>query len=443
MATRPRAVAAPPRGASVPPATGLADLVRLLGGMAGAFVRKPREFSARVVFREWARRMMAHYGSENLVLNLGVRKLLLVGGRDLSQHILEPPPRTDGYSTGELKREGMAVLAPRALTVSDDEQWMRLRPFNERVLQAGQPHELRQAFLTQVHRAFSAPPRTMGDIRAAMGRAMLGIVFGEGVAPEHLTRDVQVLFDLVQHPAKRRLLGPWARTRRARFYGALRKVWREAGPSARPSLVARARIEAQGLPEEQVLEQIPHWMFTFTGSGTDLLGRALVLVSSHSGALDAARREITAAGSLDRADAIDALIFLEGCLREAARLYPPVTRTFHRAAAGATAGKVAIPVGMEILHSFPLLGDVEASAADARGFRPERWLPTTTLAAAPGFDPFLSGARHCPGRELIMFVCKSALAILLGPHRLVVESPLAGDALPPAFPAHGIRFRQG
>jgi cytochrome P450 len=429
------------RAAHAPPATGLGDLARLAGAIAGNFARSPRSFSARVAFREWARRMMARHGSENLVLNLGVKKLLLVGGRDLSRQLLQPPPLTRGIAAGKLKCDAMAFLAPHALTISHDAEWTRLRAFTERVLQPGRPHEFRQAFHAEVHHAFAAPPATVEEIRRAMGRAMLGIVFGHGVAGERLDRDVQALFDVVQQPAKRLLLGRWERRRRDRFYDELRRLWEETAALRGPSLLTLAHREADAIPEAELVEQIPHWMFTFTGSGTDLLVRTLALVTSDDGVADRARREIDAAGPPDRAETIDALTYLEACVMESARLYPPVTRTFHRVQAGAVVGDVRIPAGMEILHSFPLLGRAEASEADAERFRPERWLPSPASAAAD-FDPFLSGSRHCPGRELIVFVCKSALALLLVRHRLVVSAPLRGDALPPAFPERGIRFTQ-
>jgi cytochrome P450 len=444
MASRPRSVA-PALDAGVlhsPPATHLLDLLGLGIGIAGAFLAHPRDFSLRVIFRTWARRMMGRYGSENLILNLGVKKLLLVGGRDLSRQILESPPTSQQYVTGSPKRDSMAFLAPHALTISDGQEWGRLRPLNERVLESGRPHEFRQAFLSQVDAAFTASPETIEDIRAAMGRTMLGIVFGAGLAPQTLADDVQALFQLVQQPVKRLLLGPWARRRRARFYEALRRAWRESASSPQPSLVTLMHREAQGFGEEQVLEQIPHWMFTFTGSGTDLLVRTLTLLTSEPAALEAARREIGAAGPLDRADTVDRLPYLEASLRESARLYPPVTRTFHRAAASVVAGQLRLPPGLEILHSFPLIGGPESVSADSRRFRPERWLSPDTAASAADFDPFLHGARHCPGRELIMFVCKSALAILIGRYHLVVTAPPAGEALPPAFPTHGIRFRR-
>jgi len=383
---------------------------------------------------------MTRHRSDNLVLNLGIGKMLLVGGPELSRHILGPPPSSTGYSTGKLKRKGMAVLAPHALTVSDDEPWVRLRAFNQSVLQAGRPHELRSVFLAHVQRAFALPPATIDDIRASMRRAMLPIVFGPG-APAQLATDVQALFDLVQNPAKRMVLAPWAARRRARLYGTLRRVWRDTATARPPSLLALAHQAAGDLPEEVLLEQIPHWMFTFTGSATDLLVRALALTTSHPAALEAARREIAAAGSLDQAEAIDSLRFLGSCLMEAARLYPPVTRTFHCAKSGAVAGTVRVPAGTEILHSFPLLGDAAQSSPDARTFLPERWSSGAAPSPIGEFDPFLAGARHCPGRELILFVCTSALAVLLGTQRLMADPPLAPAALPLEFPRRGIRFR--
>ncbi|HTC22758.1 MAG TPA: cytochrome P450, partial [Gemmatimonadales bacterium] len=391
--------------------------------------------------RTWAGKQMSRHGAENLILNFGFTKILLVGGHELSRHILAPPPRSDGFAVGKLKRNSMAALAPHALTISDDEQWTRLRPFNEGVLCSGRPHAFGQGFVEQVHRAFSVAPATIDDIRRSMGRVMSGVVFGDGVAPDRLTDEVQWLFDLVQHPVKRILLGPWARRRRARFYHTLRDAWRATAGSPPPSLLGLAHGAAGNLAEEQLLQQVPHWMFTFTGSGTDLLARTLALVTSHPDTLARARSELASAGPLDQAETIGRLTFAEACLMEAARMYPPVTRTFHRAPAGANAGAVRVPAGMEILHSFPLLGRSPVAVDEPKRFQPERWLSSAAPALAGDFDPFLSGARHCPGRELIVLVCKTALAILLGPMRVVVETPLARDALPEAFPADGIRFR--
>jgi cytochrome P450 len=438
----PGPAAARPGTAREPPATSLADLAGLVGSTAAGFARSPRRFSFRLTFRAWARRMMTRYRSENLVLNLGVKRILLVGGRELSQEILAARPERDGYAAGALKHDAMAFLAPHALTISHDADWVRLRDFNERVLDRDIPSEFRQAFLTHVRRAFSAVPEDAEDVRAGMGRAMLAIVFGEGVAPPRLVADIQALIAVVQSPIRRRLLGRWERKRRERFYDALRQAWRVTATSGAPSLLALAHREAGDIPQEQVLEQVPHWMFTFTGSGTDLLVRTLALITSHGAVHERAKRELDAAGPLDRAGAVDAVTYLEACLMESARLYPPVTRTFHRTRRGATAGDVRIPAGMEILHSLPLLGGT-ARESDASAFDPGRWLTADRRLREGDFDPFLGGARRCPGKKLILFVCKGALAVLLAERRVTIEGmALQRDTLPPEFPTREIRFRQ-
>lgn len=437
--SRERASSSRPAAASprAPPTTGVLDLVRLLGGVIGAAVRHPRDFSLRAAFRTWARRAAARRAAENLILNLGVKRVLLVGGPRLSHDILEASPKSDGLCTGAVKRRAMAFLASRALTVSDDADWKRRRAFNEQILEPGRRHELERDFLLHVIAAFDAPVDGSAAVRAAMGRAMLGIVFGD-TAPRWLADDVQVLFGFVQNPLKRALLSPWAKRRRARFYDALRRMWRDPTGAGARSLLGRARRSGTELDETEVLEQIPHWMFTFTGSATDLLVRTLVLILADLEARRRAQRELDAAGPLDEPTTIEGLAYLEACLLEAAHLYPPVTRTFHRAPVGITVGDVVIPAGMEVMHSFPLIVDGEDEAP--RRFRPERWLAPG--GAASTFDPFLGGARRCPGRDLILFVCTSALAVLLTRQRLALQgAPLRTDALPPEFPRRGLKFR--
>ncbi len=420
----------------VPPATGVIDVLRLAGGIVAEVVRHPRTFSLGASFRRWARDAAARRSVENLILNFGVKRVLLVGGTDLSAGILRPDPRRDGLAAGELKRGGMSFLAPRALTISDDDDWRRRRVLNEQVL-AVDRRELRHAVVGSVIAAFNGPIRDVEDIRAAMARTMLAVVFGGGQASPELAADVQALFALVQNPLKRALIAPWAKRRRRRFYATLRRLWRDPANLGSPSLFGIAHRLDAGMDEMELLEQVPHWMFTFTGSGTDLLARTLALVLSDADAQVHARTEVAEAGAIEDPATVERLAYLRACLLETAQLYPPVTRTFHHAARGITIGKVVIPPGMEIMHAFPLIGE---HAERPRRFRPERWLGSGAVTA--GFDPFLGGARRCPGRDVILLVGTVALALLVGRHRLVVDGAgLRADALPEELPTRGLAFR--
>ncbi|HEX7595312.1 MAG TPA: cytochrome P450, partial [Gemmatimonadaceae bacterium] len=354
--------------------------------------------------------------------------------------ILDAYPRPDGITVGELKRKGMSVLAPHALTISDGPEWERLRAFNEQALEAGKRHRFERDFLGHVLAAFNAPIRDIDGIRAAMSQSMLGVVFG-GKAPPSVADDVQALFELVQNPIKRVIRGRSAGRRREKLYATLRDLWRDPSAAQTASLLMAAHHAATAgspIDEMVLLEQFPHWMFTFTGSGTDLVARALTLILSDPAARRKMIAELERAGPLEDPATVDGLAYAEACLVEGAHLFPPVTRTFHSAPNGASVDGVMIPPRMEVLHSFPLISS--SGATEARRFRPERWLDRAK--APPEFDPFLSGTRHCPGRSIIMHVSKAALAAMIGRLRLTLDgAALRTDDLPLEFPRRGIKFR--
>jgi cytochrome P450 len=374
-------------------------------------------------------------------LNFLVKKVLLVSGRNLSAHIMNAEPSERGYVAGSMKRKAMSFLAPQALTISHGEQWKRLRGFNEKVLCTGQPHVYQQEFLDAVNMAFAAPATGSDDLRDAMGKSMLAIVFGAGVAPLRLAYDIQVLFGVVQSPMKRLVASFLQKRRRREFYGLLRKMWNETRSKDGPSLLHLGHRYAGDIDVEEIIQQIPHWMFTFTGSGTDLLSRTLALITSRQEIHAKVLEEIAEQQDLHSPAAIERLHYVEACLLESGRLFSPVPQTFHCAPDGDIFDGVEIPPNMEIVHYLPLYNRDLTSDATADDFRPERWLGLEPNASRTQSNIFLSGARMCPGKDVILFICKSAIAILLNRHKLQANTiSLSTDPLPLAFPDEIVRF---
>lgn len=415
------------------PQVAVVSIARLLGSLTVAFARPG---GWRRVLHEWVRAQRARHGDPNLVFRVLGRRILLVTGEGLSAEVLGPPPSTDRIAGGELRRKSMAFLAPRALTISNDEDWERRRAHNEHVLATGRPHDQRQAHLDAVSSAFASPVGSAEAIRHGMGGVMLAVVFDSG-APADLPDEVRGLMGVVTSPPKRVLAGRFYAARRGRFYAVLRRQWDEA--SSR-SLVGRFR-DLGVPPSGEALEQIPHWMFTFVLSGTDLLTRSLALIGSRPEALRRARAEIEAAGPLEAAASIDRLAYVEACIRESGRLFAPVTNTSHVAPRGADLDGHHVPAGTTIVHYFPLTQRNTAIDPTADDFVPERWLDPGSEAHRLYPNLFLSGARECPGRDLIMFLCKSVVAVQLGRHGVRVEAPsLRSDPLPLSFPAGSLQF---
>ena len=426
------------------PSTGFADLFRLLGQCAGAFARGPRSFDFSLALQDWLREMARRTGSENVVLDLYFKKFLVVTGRELSEHILAQPPDVRGYVEGTTKARAMSFLAPHALTITHGEQWRRLRRFNEEALYAKDANARMQFVLDSVRRAFPGPVSDIDDIRRCMAEVMRMVVFESNRAPAHLADDVQTLLGYVQSPGRRILFG-WSKARRReRFYNALRRLWGESPGSDANSLVAAAKGMAHngGHSEEEVIHQIPHWMFTFTGSGTDLLARTLGIVAAREDVHSRVRNEVIERGEANHAQAAMNMQYLEACLLETCRLFPPVTRTFHVAPQGDTFDGVHIPAGMEILHCFTAGQRDILVDPTANDFRPERWMEPGSSASAMYPSLFLGGARECPGKDLILFVCKAAIAMLIRYGRIQSECPaLSEDPMPRSFPERGLRYR--
>ena len=424
------------------PSAGFVDLLRLLARCAGDLAGSPRSFELGLTLQDWLGELVRRAGSESVVLNLYFKKILVVTGRELSEHILAQPPDAGSYKEGMTKARAMSFLAPQALTITHGEQWQRLRRFNEETLRAGEDARM-QPILDGVRQAFPGPVSGIGDVRRCMAEAMRTVVFGPGRAPVHLAEDVQTLFRYVQSPGRRALFG-WSQAgRRRRFYDALRRLWAESSAPGAPGLIAAARdLTGSGRhSEEELIQQIPHWMFTFTGSGTDLLARTLGMVASRDDVYERVRAEVTGQGATNGSSSVMGMEYLESCLLETCRLFPPVARTFHVAPRGDVFEGVRVPAGLEILHCFTARQRDISADSTANDFRPERWMEPGSNAAAVYPSLFLGGARDCPGRGLILLICKAAIATLMSHGRIRSRCPaLAEDPLPRSFPKSGLQF---
>ena len=428
------------------PSIRFADLVRLIVRFAAGVARNGRSFDAGLVLREWYQQPVRRTGSENLFLSLGFKRFLVVTGRALSQHISAQAPREHGYAAGPTKVRAMSFLAPKALTIAHDERWRSLRAFNESVLGTVNSESDMQFTLTAVRKAFGGSVSDIADIRGCMRETMHMVVFGSGSTQARLLDDVDQLNRYVLNPGRRMLFGWRQAGRRRRFYSALRTRW-AAGPAADgPSLVDRARVLASNgdyseEDREDLVQQIPHWMFTFTGSGTDLLARTLGVLGSRDDAYARVRAEMVEHDLANDASAVMTMEYLQACLLEVCRLFPPVTRTFLAAGREDLFDGGHVPAGTEILHCFTEHHRDTAADATANDFRPERWLEPAGKADDAYPSLFLGGARTCPGRDLILMVCKAAICALMDHGRIRTRcAALSQDPMPRSFPACGLRY---
>jgi cytochrome P450 len=417
------------------PKTRHRDALRLLGRL---LVTRLRGGDGAETAADWLREQTDRYDNPDIVIDLIVRRILFVSSRALSAHVLAAEPSVHTIAAGTMKRKAMSFLAPHALTIAHDSEWRALRTYNEAVLQHSGPHTHLPVVLSAVWESFAGPVEGILDIRRRMGQVMLALVFGKDTAPAHLIDDIQELFAEVN--LKTALFRSRKKALRDRFKGELRRLWQSGAGATEPALLARAHEAATSVDRayasrEALVDQIPHWMFTFTNSGSDLLYRSLAMITARPETLAEVRREIDAAGELDVPEKVNALRSLEACILETGRLFPPVAIVTHRSMQATVFQGRDLPAGTEMLQYFPFGNRDMTRVPLASHFWPERWLDPEGAAFRECPNLFLSGARACPGRSLIMFVEKAALALLLRDGRIPPpHEALKSDPLPFSFP---------
>jgi cytochrome P450 len=371
----------------------------------------------------------------NVMVDLGIARIVLVTGKAMSRAVLREDPSAGRLAPGTAKLKAMSFLAPHALNIQMGERWKALRRFNEVVL-SGFGERQRALLDDPIRTAFSTPVQDLAGIRWRMGQVMLAAVFGEGSAPERLAADIQELFAEVS--PRTALFGSRKTALLASFREEIRLQWGRPGSAAPTSLLGLAHSVAEDLPatersEEIILDQVPHWMFTFTNSGSDLLARTLSLIAARPDCLARSSREAVGAPSNGPARPPGVASYIEACVWEAGRLYPPSPATYHQAGGELELGCAHIPRGTLLVQYFPLRNRDSKSDPLADAFRPERWLCAGEEAKQEP-ELFLSGSRACPGRDLILHVIATSIACLLkNGHVHARACILSHDPLPDSY----------
>ncbi|KAG0274792.1 hypothetical protein BGZ95_009460 [Linnemannia exigua] len=126
-------------------------------------------------------------------------------------------------------------------------------------------------------------------------------------------------------------------------------------------------------------------------------------------------------------DSLNALPYLNACVKELLRFIPPVPNTSRVASRDDTILGYEIPKGTQVFLSSAALHKLKSVyGEDAEEFKPERWMDPSTLAEEQrastkfvtpdmswAYQPFLSGPRNCIGSKFATIETKILLYYLL------------------------------
>lgn len=441
---------APQRAATSPraPTASLRDTLRVLATVQlplvarGVVARRPRlvgaldrvDADARAVAT--LRAVRRRYGPGPLLLRLPGRTLGLVLTGDHVRRVLSETPEPFHPATLE-KRGALSHFQPHGVLVSD--RWRaERRRFNEAVLDSGQPvHQMAPRIVDKVRAegdALAAEAAVAGRVRwddfvVRWWRAVRRVVLGEAARDDHALTD---MLTRLRHDANWSYLRPRRTGLRARFDRQLR--WHLDRNEA-DSLAHLVRSLPQR-DETAPAQQIPQWLFAFDPAGM-ATWRALALLSGHPSELATARREATDGDpSLPRL-----LPHLRGSVLESLRLWPTTPAILRDTTTATRWDGATVPSGTGLMVFAPLFHRDEESVDAAHGFAPNRWREDPGRSAWP-LVPFSDGPGVCPGRNLVLLVASTMLAVLLERLEVRLEQPVldASAALPATLSPYRLSF---
>ncbi|MGH2950903.1 MAG: cytochrome P450 [Solirubrobacterales bacterium] len=349
-------------------------------------------------------------------------------------------------SDPEPKRKGMCVFQPDALTISRGELWRARRGFTEAVLDTGRPlHRLAERFaaaaaeeaVALATEAQAGGPATLAweAWHRCFRRLTRRVVLGDAARDdEELSAQLaELMSEANGMPGEPSEGYPELEARIGAYVEA-------ADPQSLVGLFA----EAPAGPETNPAGQVPHWLFAMQDTLAINAFRALALIASHPRQRAIMIEELTGAATADGlgAESVARLVYLEGCLEEAMRLWPTTPMLSRETLAETDWRGTAVPAGTQVLISNTLFHRDRDRHAYADRFAPERWVEGDA-AEDWSFNHFSGGPQGCPGAGLTLFAGKALLAALLRERGVGLERPAIdpGRALPDMLDFFALRFR--
>jgi cytochrome P450 len=363
------------------------------------------------------------YGTGYLNVRVLTTRSLLVLDVDGIRRVLDGSPWT--FADPPTKHKGMAHFQPNAVTISRGDEWYDRRRFNEAVLGGGeQLHPFAGHILALVQREVDTTRSSAQgklawpDIQDLFERITLQVIFGTPA------RDDRALMRLLQHLMREsnRVVALHKSRYFDAFYARMRPYLEAPPEHSLVALFAGAHPTAVTKPENQV----PHWMFAMDETLATNAARALALIVAHPQAEARVRDELSRA-DLSAAPGVQSLIYLEGCLLEAMRLWPTTPMLLRQAVAEAQVDGARVPAGTQVIvHNGFNHRDAETYPL-ADTFAPEQW---PAAWEDYRFNYLSHGPQICAGIGLALFIGKAVLAALLSRDRYVLQKPGLDPSLP-------------
>lgn len=392
----------------------------------------------------YMRHLRAAYG-DVLSMRVGPRDVLMVSDPDVAREVLVEKAASFRKGRGIQK---MQDFLGSGLLTAEGQEWRAhrrlMQPAFHRAALSGMSADIVAAARPAVARmdgaARAGQPIDLGsEMQRVTLRAIAAVLFGTGLSdaelgvverelPPLLTRTTQRVRALVDVPAH----WPTPANRRAQRSGAAldrivariiaqRRAAQESGRDLLGLLLA-ARDEdgLGGLSDAEIRDEVMTLFLAGHETTATLLTFLFLEFARHPDVQARARDEVRAVLGARDPDATDAraLPFLNACLQEALRLYPPAWIVPRQATEPVTVAGYDLPAGTNVSVNVFLMQRSARHWPRPDAFDPQRWL--TGERPSDAFMPFGMGARMCIGNHLALLEATLITAQLLRGHAFTV-----------------------
>lgn len=336
----------------------------------------------------------------------GKQMYLLTDIQDIGQLLsLSPQP----FGPGDFKKNFFDSFIKRNVGISINPDWTYRRDYNDKVLETDKSHSMNFIFNDYIRESFySTNPRNFEEFTALTRRLTSRIIFG--------TYDYNPIVYTVFKQADSILSARFGfntvnTSDLAEYYKYLQFELENPKPN---TLLFLGHKYHSMLPIQDVIDQIPHWIFPIAGLFSVHLPRLLLLLINHPAQLENVIREIQETPHHSQKP------FIRNCILELFRLNNAVNSTFRGLTESFTfyGSEIEFPAGTQfVFFNNPIMRDLFEYPNE---FIPSRW--TLDLEESTRALMFNQGNQRCPGKELVISLLTMGLTHYLQVNKYMVHT---------------------
>lgn len=335
---------------------------------------------------------------------LGV-DLQLVVGLDQMEYIFQHSPHL--FAVGQLKLGFFSNFMGKNVGVSTGKEWLQRRLVNVETLHTDRAgHVFGEEFDRYIREAVgTSEPHCFQDFLRVAERLATRICFGRHEAAKPIFRFLAEANSIDQYSEGG--FQPDPELLRDYVQYMLHEI---RHPREKCLMQLATQFESD---EEELLHQIPHWVFPIGAAIHTLVPRLLTLLANHPSVWKRVLDEIRDRHYVGAWRSVLNLSYLRQCILETLRINNNVVSLFRTAVKGVDFGNgYVFPKGTQFaVLTNPVLRNPDYFE-QPESFYPERWTPDLEERHIASIS-FSRGPQRCPGKDLVLFIVMSYTAHFL------------------------------